>query len=384
MHKIAVLGSTGSIGTQALEVAALHRDEIKITALTAHGSAEKLFEQVRAFRPQMAALTGGEVEIPEDLHFCQWYFGKDALEKVAALCDAESVLVSVMGMVGLSAVLAARKTGKKVLLANKEALVAGGQLVMDVCRDENGEKVLLPVDSEHSAIFQCLEGAQGNPIQEILLTASGGPFRNWEKAQIENATLQQALGHPTWNMGRKITIDSASMFNKALEIIEAKWLFDVPEDKIHVLVHPQSIVHSAVRFRDGGVIAQMGVPDMRLPILYAMTYPKRMETGARELDLASVATLTFSEADTDKFPSIALAREALRAGGIMCCVLNAANEEAVGAFLKEQIRFGDIYRIVRQVMDKVENRGITELAHVLDADRNARTCARELIGKLSV
>lgn len=384
MHKIAVLGSTGSIGTQALEVAALHRDEIQITALTAHGSHEKLFEQVRAFRPQIAALTGKEVPVPEDLKFCQWYFGPSALEKVAAECDAESVLVSVMGMVGLSAVLSARKHGKKVLLANKEALVAGGQLVMDVCRDVNGEKVLLPVDSEHSAIFQCLEGAKGNQLEEILLTASGGPFRKWDKKDIMNATLEQALGHPTWNMGRKITVDSASMFNKALEIIEAKWLFDVPEDKIHVLVHPQSIVHSAVRFCDGGVIAQMGVPDMRLPILYAMTYPVRMETGARDLDLAAVATLTFEEADTEKFPSITLAREALRAEGIMCCVLNAANEVAVDAFLKEKIRFGDIYSIVSEVMNKTVNRAVVCLEDVLSADRTARTLAADYISKLVV
>ena len=381
MHKIAVLGSTGSIGTQALEVARLHKDKIKITALTAHGSAEKLFEQVREFRPDMAALTGGEVKIPDDLKFCQWFFGPKALEDVAAYCDAESILVSVMGMVGLSAVLAARKCGKKVLLANKEALVAGGQLVMDVCAPVNGEKVLLPVDSEHSAIFQCLEGAGGNAVQEILLTASGGPFRTWDKQQVENATLQQALGHPTWNMGKKITVDSASMFNKALEIIEAKWLFDVPEDKIHVLVHPQSIVHSAVKFRDGGVIAQMGVPDMRLPILYAMTYPNRLETGARDLDLAAIATLTFEEADVDKFPSIALARQALRDEGIMCCVLNAANEVAVGAFLREQIRFGDIYRIVSSVMEKTENKKILCLEDVLESDRKAREMAKDWIGQ---
>ena len=381
MHKIAVLGSTGSIGTQALEVARLHKDKIKITALTAHGSADKLFEQVREFRPQMAALTGGEVDIPDDLKFCQWFFGPMALEEVAALCDAESILVSVMGMVGLSAVLAARKCGKKVLLANKEALVAGGQLVMDVCAPVNGEKVLLPVDSEHSAIFQCLEGAGGNAVEEILLTASGGPFRTWDKQQVENATLQQALGHPTWNMGKKITVDSASMFNKALEIIEAKWLFDVPEDKIHVVVHPQSIVHSAVKFRDGGVIAQMGVPDMRLPILYAMTYPNRLETGARDLDLAAIATLTFEEADVDKFPSIALARQALRDEGIMCCVLNAANEVAVGAFLREQIRFGDIYRIVSSVMEKTENKKILCLEDVLESDRKAREMAKDWIGQ---
>lgn len=382
MHTIAVLGSTGSIGRQALEVAALHKDRIAITALTAHNNHSLLFEQVRVFRPAMAALTAGEVAIPDDLKFCQWYFGPDALEQVAAACDAQSVLVSVMGMVGLSAVLAARKSGKKVLLANKEALVAGGQLVMDVCQDEECQPTLLPVDSEHSAIFQCLRGAEGNELQEILLTASGGPFRTWEKADIENATLSQALGHPTWSMGRKITVDSASMFNKALEIIEAKWLFHVPQQKIHVLVHPQSIVHSAVRFKDGGVIAQLGVPDMRLPILYAMTYPERLETGAKELDLAQIATLTFQEADTDKFPSISLAHQALDAGGAMCCVLNAANEVAVGAFLEEKIRFGEIYRIVDSVMNGMENRSICSLEDVLWADGEARSRASQIIAHL--
>lgn len=382
MHKIAVLGSTGSIGRQALEVASLHQNEISITALTAHNNHALLFEQVRAFRPSVAALTAGEVEIPEDLHFCQWYFGADALEKVAAVCDAESVLVSVMGMVGLSAVLAARKHGKKVLLANKEALVAGGQLVMDVCQDENGQPTLLPVDSEHSAIFQCLRGAEGNELQEILLTASGGPFRTWEKDAIEHATLQQALGHPTWSMGRKITVDSASMFNKALEIIEARWLFDVPQQKIHVLVHPQSIVHSAVRYRDGGVIAQLGVPDMRLPILYAMLYPKRMETGAKDLDLAKLMMLTFEEADVERFPSISLARQALDAGGTMCCVLNAANEVAVDAFLKEQIRFGEIYRVVDSVMHQLPNRGVNSIEDVLEADAAARRTAAKILQSL--
>jgi 1-deoxy-D-xylulose-5-phosphate reductoisomerase len=240
------------------------------------------------------------------------------------------------------------------------------------------------VDSEHSAIFQCLQGNEGKEIKKILLTASGGPFRGWSLDQLESVTLAQALKHPKWTMGQKMTIDSASMMNKGLEVIEAKWLFDVPLEKIQILVHPQSIVHSAVRFCDGGVIAQMGVPDMRLPILYAMTYPVRMETGARDLDLAAVATLTFEEADTEKFPSITLAREALRAEGIMCCVLNAANEVAVDAFLKEKIRFGDIYSIVSEVMNKTENRAVVCLEDVLSADRTARTLAADYISKLVV
>ncbi|MCI5772601.1 MAG: 1-deoxy-D-xylulose-5-phosphate reductoisomerase [Clostridiales bacterium] len=383
MHKIAVLGSTGSIGTQALAAAALHPDEIQVTALTAHRNAELLFEQVRAFRPSVAALTDGEREIPEDLQFCQWFFGADALEQAALACEAESVLVSVTGMVGLRAVLAARRAGKRVLLANKEALVAGGQLVMEACRDENGQKTLLPVDSEHSAIFQCLHAAQGNPAEEILLTASGGPFRTWEKEKISAATVAQALGHPTWRMGRKITVDSASMFNKGLEIIEAKWLFDMPQSRIRVLVHPQSIVHSAVRFRDGAVIAQMGTADMRLPILYAMTYPERMETGAAPLDLAAVGTLTFENADAEKFPALTLARQAIDAGGAACCVLNAANEVAVDAFLREKVTFGDIYTVVAETLSRVENRPVRQVEDVFEADGMARRTAGQLIEKLS-
>lgn len=383
MHKIAVLGSTGSIGTQALAAAALHPDEIQVTALTAHRNAELLFEQVRTFRPSVAALTDGEREIPEDLQFCQWFFGADALEQAALACEAESVLVSVTGMVGLRAVLAARRAGKRVLLANKEALVAGGQLVMEACRDENGQKTLLPVDSEHSAIFQCLHAAQGNPAEEILLTASGGPFRTWEKEKISAATVAQALGHPTWRMGRKITVDSASMFNKGLEIIEAKWLFDMPQSRIRVLVHPQSIVHSAVRFRDGAVIAQMGTADMRLPILYAMTYPERMETGAAPLDLAAVGTLTFENADAEKFPALTLARQAIDAGGAACCVLNAANEVAVDAFLREKVTFGDIYTVVAETLSRVENRPVRQVEDVFEADGMARRTAGQLIEKLS-
>ena len=383
MHKIAVLGSTGSIGTQALAAAALHPDEIQVTALTAHRNAELLFEQVRTFRPSVAALTDGEREIPEDLQFCQWFFGADALEQAALACEAESVLVSVTGMVGLRAVLAARRAGKRVLLANKEALVAGGQLVMEACRDENGQKTLLPVDSEHSAICQCLHAAQGNPAEEILLTASGGPFRTWEKEKISAATVAQALGHPTWRMGRKITVDSASMFNKGLEIIEAKWLFDMPQSRIRVLVHPQSIVHSAVRFRDGAVIAQMGTADMRLPILYAMTYPERMETGAAPLDLAAVGTLTFENADAEKFPALTLARQAIDAGGAACCVLNAANEVAVDAFLREKVTFGDIYTVVAETLSRVENRPVRQVEDVFEADGMARRTAGQLIEKLS-
>ena len=373
---IAILGSTGSIGKQAVEVIRLHPDRIFVTALTAHKNAALLFEQVRALRPRLAALTGVSepVEIPEDLGFCEFRFGPKALEEVAREAEGEDVLAAVVGMVGLQSVLAARQAGKRVLLANKETLVAGGEMVMNACP----EGTLLPVDSEHSAIFQCLQGAGPNKYVKILLTASGGPFRMWDKERVRTATVEQALGHPTWNMGAKITIDSASMFNKALEIIEAKWLFGARPEQIQVVVHPQSIVHSAVEFKDGAVIAQMGVPDMRVPILYAMTYPERLETGAKPLDLFALGQLTFERPDPEKFPALRMAYEALGAGGAACCVLNAANEEACWAFLRKEIPFGRIPEIVEAVLQK--HGGLP--ARDLDDIGRADALAREEAGKL--
>ena len=382
MRGIAILGSTGSIGRQALEVLSLHPDRFSVTALAAFRNAALLFEQVRAFRPRVAALTGLDgAEIPEDLGFCRFLFGRDALETLARESEGQDVLVSVVGVAGLRAVLAARQAKKRVLLANKEALVAGGEMVTAACLpDENGP-TLLPVDSEHSAIFQCLQGAGGNPYTRILLTASGGPFRTWEKERMRRATVQEALGHPTWNMGHKITIDSATMFNKALEIIEARWLFDADPAQIEVVIHPQSVVHSAVEFLDGGVIAQMGVPDMRLPILYAMTYPERLQTGVRPLQLPKVSALTFEAPDTEKFPAIPLAYQALRQGGAAACVLNAANEEAVYAFLDGKIAFGEIYDIVDAALQKWGHLPAGTLAQVEEADRLARETAQGKIGR---
>ena len=375
MRGIAILGSTGSIGRQAIEVIALHPDRFFVTALTAHRNAALLFAQVRALRPKMAALTGEEAEVPEDLSFCQFHFGPRALEEVAAHAPGQDVLAAVVGVAGLKAVLAARKAGKRVLLANKETLVAGGELVMSACP----AGTLLPVDSEHSAIFQCLQGAGPNRYQKILLTASGGPFRTWEKEAIRSATVSQALGHPTWSMGAKITVDSASMFNKALEIIEAKWLFAARPQQIQVVVHPQSIVHSAVQFQDGAVLAQLGVPDMKVPILYAMSYPERLETGAKELDLFSLGQLTFERPDPDKFPAIPMAYEALRSGGAAACVLNAANEEACFAFLREKIAFGRIPDIVAEALQRHGHLPAKSLEDIDRADALARETARGLI-----
>ena len=378
MRKLAILGSTGSIGTQALDVAARHSDRFQISALVAHSSSEKLFEQVRAFHPQIAALTVEPAEIPEDIkNSCQWMFGEDVLLRVVRACDADDVLVSVVGIAGLAAVMETLQCGKQVLLANKEPLVAGGELVTEAARKAGHP--LLPVDSEHSAIFQCLQGAQGNTPERLILTASGGPFRTWKKEDIMLATKEQALKHPNWNMGRKITIDSASMLNKALEVIEARWLFDMPAEKIDVLIHPQSVIHSMVEFADGAVMAQLGTPDMRLPILYAMAYPERLPTGGQRLDFAAMNALTFEQPDLDRFPGLGLAYKALKTGGTMSAVLNGANEIAVDAFLHDRIAFGRIAQLVEETMLAVPTVYHATLEQVFEADCAARDKAQALL-----
>ncbi len=382
MQTIAILGSTGSIGTQALELVRLHPEEFRVVALTARSSREKLFEQVREFRPEVAGLTEPipMSEIPEDVRFCRWVMGKEALRVAAAEVPADMVLVSVVGIAGLQSVMDALGANRQVLLANKEALVTGGHLVMDAAKRIG--KPILPVDSEHSAIFQCLQGAGGNQPVRLLLTASGGPFRTWTREQMQNATRAQALKHPNWSMGAKITIDSASMFNKALEIIEAHWLFDMPPEKIQVVVHPQSIVHSAVEFADGAVLAQLGVPDMRVPIAYAMTYPRRIPTGSKPLDLFSIGTLTFEPGDPVRFPALRLAGECLNVGGAACTILNGANEMAVAAFLRDEIPFGAISRIVEGTLEACGAMPADTLEDIFHADLEARRVAKEIAEKL--
>lgn len=377
MRKIALLGSTGSIGTQALDVAARHADRFQIIALTANTNAEKLFAQARQFHPRMCGLVQEPESIPDDLKHIDWVFGPECLKAAATLPEADDVLVSVVGFAGLPAVMDALGAGKRVLLANKEALVAGGALVTEAARKAG--KPLLPVDSEHSAIFQCLRARDTNAPSRILLTASGGPFRTWRAEEIENATVEQALRHPNWSMGRKITIDSASMMNKALEIIEARWLFDMPPEKIDVLIHPQSIVHSMIEFADGGVLAQLGVPDMRLPILYAMAFPDRLETGAKPLDLAQIGSLTFEAPDRAKFPGMFLAYDALRAGGAACAMLNAANEVAVGAFLSGRIPFGRIWQLNRDTLEAAGDQPADSVEAVFAADALARRVAEGIL-----
>ena len=381
MQTIAILGSTGSIGTQALELVRLHPEEFRVVALTARSSREKLFEQVREFRPEVAGLTEPipMSEIPEDVRFCRWVMGEEALRVAAAEVPADMVLVSVVGIAGLQSVMDALGANRQVLLANKEALVTGGHLVMDAAKRIG--KPILPVDSEHSAIFQCLQGAGGNQPVRLLLTASGGPFRTWTREQMQNATRAQALKHPNWSMGTKITIDSASMFNKALEIIEAHWLFDMPPEKIQVVVHPQSIVHSMVEFKDGAVLAQLGTPDMRLPIRYAMTYPERGENPAPPLDLLNSPPLAFLEPDRETFPCLRLAEEAAEAGGTACAILNGANEEAVRLFLAEKIGFYDISDLVAAARATVPVTQTPSLEEILSADHAAREAVKSAFAR---
>ncbi len=379
MKRIALLGSTGSIGTQALEALRLHADRFSVAALVARSSAETLFSQVREFRPALAGLTDAKFsmdDVPGDLRFCRWVFGEEALMEAAGMAGCDEVLVAVVGMCGLPSVLHALSCGKRVLLANKETLVAGGQLVMRAAKAA-GEHMLLPIDSEHSAIFQCLQAAGDNPFRRILLTCSGGPLRTWGQREISAATAKDALKHPTWNMGQKITVDSATLFNKALEMIEAHYLFGADVSQIQVVIHPQSVVHSAVEFNDGAVIAQLGTPDMRLPILYAMAYPERLHAGGAPLDLFQTRELTFARPDEDRFPALRLAAECIRAGGAACCVLNAANEEAVGELLQGRLTVGQLYRTVEDTLRRVGSLPADTLAQVLEADRAARETARE-------
>ena len=382
MQTISILGSTGSIGTQALQLVALHPERFRVAAMTAHRNRELFFQQVRLFRPEMAGLTEPipMEEIPADLRFCRWVMGKDALRVAAAEVPSDMVLVSVVGIAGLQSVMDALHAGRQVLLANKEALVAGGHLVMDAARRIG--KPLLPVDSEHSAIFQCLQGAADNTPVKLLLTASGGPFRTWEKERIDRATRQEALNHPNWAMGAKITVDSASMFNKALEIIEARWLFDMAPEQIEVVVHPQSILHSAVEFADGAVIAQLGVPDMRVPIQYAMSYPERLPTGSKPLDLFALGQLTFERGDEGRFPALRIVRECLNAGGAACTILNGANEAAVAAFLADEIPFGGITRLVECALEKLGPMPADSLEDIFQADQEARRAVAALLPSL--
>ena len=378
---IAILGATGSIGTQALDLVRRYPDRFSAACLTANSSSEKLFALVREFRPQAAGMVCEPEAIPEDLRFCQWFFGPDCSVEVLKAVHPDAALCAITGIAGLDAVWTALDVCSQVLLANKEALVTGGDLVMEKARRLN--KPLLPVDSEHSAIFQCLQAAQGNPVRSLLLTASGGALRDWPKEKIDSARVEDVLRHPTWNMGRKITVDCASMVNKGLEIIEAHHLFHMPAEQIQVIVHPQSIIHSMVEFEDGAVLAQLGNPDMRGPIGYAMAYPERLPYEAKRLSFAEIANLSFAAPDLARFPALGYAIDALKAGGAMPIVLNGANEEAVAAFLDGRIPFGRIPEILRDALDRVPQRSVSCIADVYQTDADARACALEFIRRNS-
>ncbi|MDO4176112.1 MAG: 1-deoxy-D-xylulose-5-phosphate reductoisomerase [Bacillota bacterium] len=371
--RIAILGSTGSIGTQALDVIRHNKDKYEVVALSCGSNTELLEKQVKEFKP--LAIYSAE-ESSKNPANCS------SLKEIATMPEADIVLNSLMGMRGLEPTLAAIEAGKDIAFANKETLVVGGELVMEAVK-RKGVK-LLPVDSEHSAIFQALQGNEGNPIKRIILTASGGPFRGYSREKLENVTLAQALKHPNWSMGSKITIDSASMMNKGLEIIEAKWLFDVPLDKIQVVVHPQSVLHSAVEYEDGSVIGQMGNPDMRVPIGYAFSYPERLEltgdTGVESLDLFSLKDgLSFYPADDKVFKTIALARQASEMGSSYPVVLNGANEVLVDLFLHEKIRFIDIQDTLEKILNEHKPVYNLTLEGVLEEDRKIRDYVRKLV-----
>ena len=384
-EKIAILGSTGSIGSQALEVISKFPERFAVEALVAGNNVEMLIKQAQRFLPEIVVIGNKDYysqlktalsDIPVKV-----YAGDNAVEQVVASSSIDTVLAAIVGYSGLRSTVAAVKAGKKIALANKETLVVAGEMIEKLVK-QTGAKII-PVDSEHSAILQCLTGETGNAVEHISLTASGGPFLNYSFDELQAITPAQALKHPNWDMGCKITIDSASLMNKGLEIIEAKWLFDLTPSQIKVVIHPQSIVHSLVHFADGSVKAQLGTPDMRTPILYALTYPERLTTDIPKLDLIKHSCLTFSEPDTVKFKNLSLAYIALAEGGNMPCIMNAANEIAVEAFLTEKIKFTQIPDIVEQTMQKTEFSVSSDLDFLEITDKNARTNALNYINKLN-
>ncbi len=388
MKTITLLGSTGSIGTQTLDIVQQYPDRFAVAGLTAHGNIDLLAEQIRQFHPQLVAvgserkrdelraLLGSLSGAPEIL------VGEAGYCTVASEAPAEVVVTGIVGCAGLLPTLAAIDAGRDIAIANKETLVAGGPVVMPRIQ-ARGVK-LFPVDSEHSAIFQCLQGVPTGGLKRILLTASGGAFRDWAPEQLATATREDALNHPNWTMGAKITVDSATLMNKGLEVIEAHWLFGLDYDQIDIVIHPQSIIHSLIELVDTSVIAQLGWPDMRLPILYALSWPERLVTPWRTLDLAQIGTLTFREPDHERYPGMGLAYQAGRAGGTMPTVLNAANEEAVAQFLVEKVRFLDMPRLLEASLEAHTHVSTPQLDDILEADRWAREFVRGRVERAQV
>lgn len=392
MQSLTVLGSTGSIGTSTLDVVARHPDKYRIFALTAYRQVELMFKQCMQFQPSFAVLLDEQsvVQLRNMLRDAgsktEVLSGVDALEQVCVSSEVDAVMAAIVGAAGLRPTLAAAKAGKKILLANKETLVMAGNVFMDAVRASGS--ALLPIDSEHNAIFQALPHGyngdlDGSGVRRILLTASGGPFRNTPLAELKNVTPDQACAHPNWVMGRKISVDSASMMNKGLEVIEAHWLFNASADDIQVVIHPQSVIHSLVEYVDGSVLAQLGNPDMRTPIAYGLAYPERIDSGVGSLDLFKVATLDFVAPDFERFRCLALAYQALRAAGTAPTTLNAANEVAVASFLDNKISFLAIPEVIESVLNALPVNAVVELNDVLFADSEARRVAAQTIAQLS-
>ena len=387
MKKLAILGSTGSIGTQTLDVVREHPDRFEVYAICAHRSVDKLVEQARDFRPAVVCIADEslyaelkqklQAALGADAEMMKVWAGADAIAEMVTMPSIDIVVAAMVGYAGLRPTMEAIRAGKTIALANKETLVVAGELICALA--EQYHAPILPVDSEHSAIFQSLVGEDHSEIEKILLTASGGPFRTWTLEQISRATAADALRHPNWDMGAKITIDSASMMNKGFEVIEAKWLFGVDVEKIEVLVHPQSIVHSAVQFTDGAVKAQLGAPDMRLPIQYALTFPERLGASFPRLDLFKTANLTFEKPDLERFPNLRLAYEAMHRGGNMPCVLNAANEVVNLAFREGKMGFLEMSDVIGQTMDKTTFVSEPSYEDYVASDADARRIAAEMI-----
>ncbi|WP_456407912.1 1-deoxy-D-xylulose-5-phosphate reductoisomerase [Thiolapillus sp.] len=388
MIGVSILGSTGSIGKSTLDVLARHPDRYRVVALSANTDVQGLLQQCLAYRPRLAAMADADSAdrlaqlLADKAPDIQVLAGEEGLAAVACHVEAEQLMAAIVGAAGLLPILAAVNAGKRILLANKEALVVAGGLFMEAVRKNNVQ--VLPIDSEHNAVFQCMpdgfdRGMERKGVKRILLTASGGPFRTLGREDLQQVTPEQACAHPNWDMGRKISVDSATMMNKGLEVIEAHWLFGAAPEKIQVVVHPQSVIHSMVEYVDGSVLAQLGNPDMRTPIAHALAWPERIESGVDSLDLFDVAHLDFEAPDEERFPCLRLAFRAIEEGGSMPAILNAANEVAVAAFLAGKCSFAQIPGIIEETMDTLEAEPATELAVLLSADRRARDVAERLV-----
>ena len=393
-QRLAVLGSTGSIGASTLDVAARHPDRIEVVALTAATQVDKLLAQCERFRPRVAAMASAPhaAQLAEKIRQKGLGVRVDtapaAIENIASSAEVDTVMAAIVGAAGLAPCLAAARAGKRLLLANKEALVVGGSLFMRAVRE--GGATLLPIDSEHSAIFQSLPedpATWGQRVERIILTASGGPFRTWEPARLRSVTPEQACAHPNWRMGRKISVDSATMVNKALEIIEARWLFGMPPEKLCALIHPQSVIHSMVQYLDGSIVAQLGTPDMRVPIAYGLAWPQRMASGSPALDFGALQGLTFEDMQSHghpaRFPSLALVWQVLRAPEGACAIFNAANEVAVETFLQGRIRFDQIHAVIQSTLEAAACHPAPDLPALLALDASARRTAQEAARKLA-